>query len=1072
MKKRIFSVAVILAMLISLFTITAYAGASEKENNGIKVKVETDKDSYSIGDKMKVNITIENTSDKVYRNVAYSLLLSKNMDMLKVEGNYPSGTILTFNSGDVYKQEFNFTVTDGKDENADTTAGDKKKGDNDMVKILVIIAVVAIVIVALVLIVMKGKGKKGTTAAIIVLVGAAAMAMFGAMKVKAVNEKSSVNHVISIDGKEDMLVLSATVKGVNASNIGIHDPSVFQDPVSGKYYSYGSHIVAGSSDDLMNWNYIAVSSSAYASSNKLFAHHYLQEFKEVYTWLGADVKEGIWALDVTYSEKAAAAGNDPYLMYVTVVNGSFKSAICLATSSSPEGPFSYKGMIVCSDFRQAEVKNGHTNLLEVLGYSSVDEMTTTQKSYYFTTDSAAYKAKLPDAIDPAPFYDAEGNLYLTYGSFTCKGGLRVLKLDATTGLRSNETYEYKTDGSQDPYFGKKIANANGEGPYILRVDSEKSSTGSYYFLFWSQGNLRATGGYNMRMFRSEYPDKGYVDYAGNSALANIGGTNLGVRIMDGFLFSTMTYPSTANGGNSAIVTKEGKIFVHYHSKSSNASAYGENGFIIKSNQMFLNEDGWLVTTPFKYSGETLTALDKSAVVGDYEFIYHRLAYYKDPANVTDNYVTSQVITLKEDGSITGLDNASWTLKDNYITVKIGDNTYKGVVLDQCDESSGRKETIVFTASGKDNRTVWGSRIYYTDAEKSAKDAASISISKEATADFALKTEGKFKSQITWTSDNAAIVVDNGVAKVVPQNTETKVTLTAVVTSGTESVTKTYEVTVPAEVFDIPSVVSTSSITLPATTAAGNKITWKSSDSSIINVATGKVNVPASGSKKVTLTGTVEGSDRVISVEVTVMPIPAKEVYSENFDGMASIDASSASGLWYSTNAAAAVTLGNKDGGKFVQFAPGSANSRGAVSSFPLKSTISGLYLVEFDLALTAGNNQTTEFALVSKDMAYLNNVINDGIASGYMFKLSSNNSETWAINDGDTFTLSKGSWVHVSALVNGTAGTVTVTITSGSNTIYEGTVSFTGSDQLKGFYVRGGRYESVTCVDNVSVKQN
>ncbi len=1074
MKKIVSIVLTVMMALLSVVSVAAATGGMTGENNGISVKLDTGKDKYKSGESIIATITLENTGKETKRNVAYEIKVPNGF---WVE-NGAKGTILTFEPGATEEKDVVIKYEGVKEEQGISINVSGGILTAILIGIIVILIVVIIVVLVIVLL-RKPKNKKGgnTDAMLMIVVGAGlalALILSSGAVTFAAKGSVEVKKTVEVDGKKCEITLSVEEKGIAAKNIGIHDPSVFQDPVSGNYYSYGSHIVAGGSEDLVSWDYIAVSSSAYAKSNKLFEHHYLEEFSEVYKWLGADVVEGIWALDVTYSEEAAKAGNDPYLMYVTVVNGSFKSAICLATSDKPEGPFSYKGMIVCSDFRKAEVEKGYTNLLEALGVKSVDEMTSAQKAYYFTADSAAYKAKLPDAIDAAPFYDADGNLYLTYGSFTCKGGLRVLKLDAKTGLRSSDVYEYKSDGSQDPYYGIKIANANGEGPYILRVESDMSSTGSYYFLFWSQGNLRATGGYNMRMFRSEYPDHGFVDYAGQSALADIGGTNLGVRIMDGFKFYTMAYPSTANGGNSAIVTDEGKIFVHYHSKSSDTSAYGENGFIIKSNQMFLNEDGWLVTAPFKYSGETLEFIDKNDVAGDYEFIYHRLAYYKDPAKESDNYVTSDIITLKPDGSISGVKDGKWSLATggNEITISIDGKTYKGVVLKQCDESVQRNETIVFTASGTDNRTVWGSKIYYSDEQRAKKDGSLISVEKTAVADFELPSKGTFGSEIKWTSDNGAIVIEEGMAKVVPQGEDSEVTLSYTITYGDAVVNGEVKVKVPAEEFDIPSIISSSQIELPKETAAGQKINWTSSDNGTIDVTTGKVNVPSNGSKKVTLTGKVEGGDRVISVEVTVMPMPSTVVYEENFDDMASISAGSEGGLWYSKNAADSVTLQNLNGGKYVQFAPGRANSRGAISTFDKAGRVSGLYVVEFDLALTAGDNQTTEFALATNELTYSNNVINDGIGGGYIFKLSATNSETWAVNDGDTFEIKKGQWIHVETLVNSDAKTATITISSDGVILYTGTVDTNSSATLQGFYVRGGRYDSITAVDNIVVKQN
>lgn len=863
------------------------------------------------------------------------------------------------------------------------------------------------------------------------------------------------------------------VKVVGTSNIGIHDPSIFYDPVSGNYYSYGSHMVAGTSDDMVSWSYICNSSVGTAANNKIFDKDFRQEFEEVFSWLditkdSADF--GIWALDVTYSQAAADAGKDPYFMYVSLVNGTTQSAIALATADNPEGPFHYAGTIVCADFRQSDVEAGHTNLLDVLGKASVSDMTAEEKSFYFTADTAEYKSKFVDCIDAAPFYDGEGNFYIVYGSFSSMGGLRILKMDPLTGLRSDDNYDYTDDGRQDPYYGKQIAQKRGEGPYIIVVESDLSSTGYYYFLFWSQGVLRSTGGYNMRMLRSEYPDHGYVDYMGNDAFSNTNATTLGVRIMDNFQFSNMRYSSTANGGNSAIIREDGKIFLHYHSKSAHSEAYGENGFIIKSNQMFLNEDGWLVTAPFKYGGESIRPLAIEDIVGDYEFIYHRLQYYTDPVNFNDNFVSSEVITLHEDGTVTGDYEGTWELNNTYFTIKIDGKEYKGVALRQYDEGSPRTYTTVFTASGTDNRTVWGSKIYYNDEERVEIDFENITVAEYADADFELTTTGRLHSDITWTSDNDAIVIDGNTARVICQDEVRFVTLTATVKFGNAVKTNTYMIFVPMEEYNIPETLSSSSIDLPRTTATGATITWTSSDDSVINPETGVVNVPETA-VDVKLTGTIENSTRVIKVTVTVMQTPETVVYEENFDGITAMDTADENSLWYSKNAAASLTLkAGSNGGKYIEFAPGSANSRGAQSNFAASLQLPDIYQLDFDVALTAGNNQTTEFAVVNKNMAY-SGVINDGIASGYLLKLAATNSTQWTINDRDTFEIPAGSWVHVSVLAQTSSRKSVVTITDADGKeLYSGTVSMSSAGALWGFYVRGGRYNSVTCVDNVVIK--
>ncbi|SFG27399.1 Beta-xylosidase [Lachnospiraceae bacterium C7] len=929
---------------------------------------------------------------------------------------------------------------------------------------------------------------------------------------------------ITVDGVPETISVTLKVpdKGVVKKDFGIHDPSIFEDPESGRFYSYGSHIANAMSTDLVSWTEINNSSKAYEKENTLFVHNYKEEFKEVYDWFGPQSKEGIWAPDITYSKEAKEAGNDPYLMYVTVCNGGYKAAICLATAKKPEGPFSYKGMIVCSDYRESDVRNGYTNVLDVLGAKSVDELPSNLKNYYMTKTSGDYKNKLPDCIDPSPVRDKDGNLYMVYGSFTCHGGLHLLKLDPKTGLRSNDNYPFDPNKGEDPYYGKKIANANGEGPYILRVDTNMSPTGAYYFLFWSQGNLRSTGGYNMRLFRSEYIDHGYVDYAGNSAMKNMNSTNQGLRIMDGYKFSDDKYPSTANGGNSAIVTSDGKILVHYHSKSCDNSAYGKDGFIIKSNEMFLNEDGWLVTSPDTYNGETADSmkLSKDDIAGDYEFIYHRLQFYKDPVNYNDNFVESKVITLNADGTVTGAINGTWSAKEDkdgkqQINVSFDGNTFKGVAFkakeglegiscpsdNETDENGN--ERVVFTAAGKNNRCIWGKKVKDSNDERINKDLESINIPSEikfenSDKEIVLPTKGNLGSKFTWKSNSKAFEIkseNNSVkGKAIPQLEDTEVILTATGELYGKSISKDFKVTIGKEVINIPKITSSPTIDLPKTTKAGLKITWSSSNENVINSATGKVTLPEAeaAAVDVTLTARIEdagnegagnegegntGIGKTYTYVVKVMPLPSEKVYEENFSTFnadSDLKAGKLSSNWISPNLQNGLKLvTEKDNRKAIEFATGQNNTRGAYGIFNTTSKINGNYSLEFDMRLKAGNNQGSQFVVTCDNVAYNSKNVNYGVASGYLFKLDTVASDTWTINGKDKVKIPSGKWVHVKAIVNTSSNTVALKISNGNSVLYDGSVmtSNASTSSLQGIYFQGGRYQFSGAVCNIVIKK-
>ena len=572
---------------------------------------------------------------------------------------------------------------------------------------------------------------------------------------------------------------------VNYSTIAIHDPSVFQDPVSGYYYTVGSHCLAGYSKDMKSWALVANSGVSYGADNRLFTKKYQEEFAEVYAFVnpGNADPEGVWAPSIIYSEEA-----HKYFMYVTIAGGGAqgKCAIVLTSSDKPDGPYKYENMLVASDIESDDVDK--TNLMEELGITDK-----AQVPAKYTADNRTY----PDCIDATVFYDHTGKLWMVYGSFTCYGGIRMIQLDPRTGgrLKSAAYTDNGTAtviGDKDPYYGIRLANANGEGPFIMEVASEKSSTGYYYFLWTSVGGLQSYGGYHMRMYRSENVEGPYVDTAGNQATSELGRANLGLRVMDNYKFSFMDSAFTSCGGNSAILcdgkgtAENGKMFLHYHQKWAN----GTEDFVTKSNQMFLNEDGWLVTAPFAYDGESMDkTYTKENVAGEYELILHRTTYTKTGTSDYD-YSDSVAVKLNDDGTISGAKTGTWTFDKNYITLTIGEETYKGVVFEQTMEDKSHTKTMVFTAVGDGNiKSVWGAKTSMADEYYADLDQKKIVIptGENVTDTFTLPTtSARYGFDITWSADKNTVTFEGGKASVKATEAEQDVVITGVFSKGSYS----------------------------------------------------------------------------------------------------------------------------------------------------------------------------------------------------------------------------------------------------------------------------------------------
>ena len=469
-----------------------------------------------------------------------------------------------------------------------------------------------------------------------------------------------------------------------AKTISCHDPSIFKD-TDGTYYVVGTHITAAKTDELFDWTDI---SSEFKASLSEETRALIKQWNADD---GVDWNGYLWAPDIVYSEEMGK-----YLIYLSANGDNWKSNIVLLTADSVMGPYEYAGSVVYGGFDETNFTE--TDVPQVLLESELPER--------YITNGVANKKwgdKFPNCIDPCAFYDDDGNLWLTYGSWS--GGIFMLELDEETGLR-DYSVSYETDKHSDAYFGKLIAGGSyvsGEGSYIQKIED-------YYYLFISYGALEAKGGYNIRVYRSENPDGPYVDELGNTPYYDTYSLNfnqpVGIRLFGGYRWRSMSVGQVAQGHNSAFVDDDGKAYIVFHTRTTS----GNEGHYVKVHQLFVNEDGWLVAAPFLTDGETLdeNGLDKDELVGDYEIIIHRLNL--DYGNYEVN--TVERITLNEDGTVSGDYEGTWEAISGtaYINLTINDDTYKGVAL-KMDIEGSSVETTVFTALGEKSQvTIWGSRV--------------------------------------------------------------------------------------------------------------------------------------------------------------------------------------------------------------------------------------------------------------------------------------------------------------------------------------------------------------------------
>ncbi|OIR08242.1 extracellular endo-alpha-(1-_5)-L-arabinanase 2 precursor [mine drainage metagenome] len=503
------------------------------------------------------------------------------------------------------------------------------------------------------------------------------------------------------------------------SNVSVHDPSVVRD--GSTYYVFGSHMASASTADLMHWTQIT---TAPTYPNSLIRNQDPQtEFADALAWAQTTT---FWGPDVI------KLGDGKYYYYYCACQGSSPlSALGLAKADAVTGPYANVGILLKS------------------GMSGI------------SPTGSVYDVNVnPNVVDPSVFYDADGKLWMVYGSFS--GGIFILQLDSTPGS--------PTIGQPLPNqggYGKKLIGGNSsriEGPYIIY-----SPETQYYYLFMTFGGLDAAGGYNIRVGRSRAPDGPYVDAAGND-LTNVKGNfafddatiaPYGVKLMGNYQFLHVDgEPTTASqgyvspGGCSIYRDPQlGRYILVIHTRFVGKGEYHE----VRAYQLYLNEDGWFVASPQRFAGETIATTDPSLVPGTYRFINHGKA-------ISATVNNSTLATLNADGSVSGSVSGTWALSgDHFITLVLGGVTYKGVVVQDWDDDN-QVWVESFSALSSDGVSVWGCKVAATTtnvAPSITLPPSDVSVTAGSSATFSVSASGTPAPTYQWRRNGVNIAGATG-----------------------------------------------------------------------------------------------------------------------------------------------------------------------------------------------------------------------------------------------------------------------------------------------------------------------
>ncbi|MFC4389072.1 LamG-like jellyroll fold domain-containing protein [Gracilibacillus marinus] len=613
---------------------------------------------------------------------------------------------------------------------------------------------------------------------------------------QAISNETIVNNSIpSLPEKPEVPALT---------NVSVHDPSIIA--ADGKFYAFGTHIDAAKSDDLIHWETFT---NGYTTPGNALYGDLSANLSEAFEWAGeddSDSKDGyaVWAPEIFFNPdyKWEDGTTGAYLIYYSASSTYIRSVIGFAAAKEIEGPYEHVDTLIYSGFTNKEAYdqdstvNKHwenTNIKQLIDDGVLEDI----RSGWFNNSEDYNNSTFTNAIDANLFYDENGKLWMTYGSWS--GGIFILEVDKETGRVIYPGQDGKTEDGRliDRYFGTKISGGytkSGEGPYV-----EYNPEDGYYYLYVTYGWLGADGAYHMRQFRSESPDGPYLDRAGNPAVlpGNESNASYGNKLAGNFLFKREPgdpgtgegYGYVSPGHNSIYTDKEtNQQFNVFHTRFPNRGEVHE----LRVHQMFTNQDGWRIMAPLRYAGETLDAsITDDAIIGSYKYINHG-------KNNSVDIVESELINLNQDGTISGAVNGTWEHDGYYATLTVNNETYDGVFVEMWDEVS-QMWLMTFTALSDQGISIWGVQHPMkasSDEEIIQMVADEVNLPTSTYANLTLPTKGTKGTSINWTSSNPDVISATGIVTRPEVGASAEVvTLTATFTLNETTITKSFDVTV-------------------------------------------------------------------------------------------------------------------------------------------------------------------------------------------------------------------------------------------------------------------------------------
>jgi arabinan endo-1,5-alpha-L-arabinosidase len=436
----------------------------------------------------------------------------------------------------------------------------------------------------------------------------------------------------------------------NASQWGpynVHDPSLIK--VGDTYYCYNTDVSFGSevrpgiqirkSQNLINWEFLGWAFNGLPSKGSA----YIQG-------------EGGTPFDALWAPYVIQVGDEFRLYYSLSSSTGRLSVIGLATSTSPEGPWVEKDLVVTS---------------------------------------AADGTVQTNAIDPTVVITPEGEHWFYYGS--AYDGIYKLRLDPATGLATVNGAKGTRVAQRG--FTNGIVNGNIEAPEVIYNENQ-----GMYYMFIAYDWLQTK--YNVRVGRSTSPDGPFFDINGLDIDTEADNAPM---ILAPYKFSDHSgWQGVSHPG--VFKDDEEQYYMAHQGRP------GENSFfmVLHVRKMHWTEEGWPIVSPERYANVVQTEITEADLIGNYEqivFGYRVVPGYADE-QISADFQFSTDLELSADGTIDGDTTNTWSYEAPWLTINLdnGATGYKLYVERGRDWENKVESTILLTGLDSDGTAIWAKKI--------------------------------------------------------------------------------------------------------------------------------------------------------------------------------------------------------------------------------------------------------------------------------------------------------------------------------------------------------------------------